>query len=472
MASVYKRKRDRQRKGSCWYFAFVDHVDGRDKRRIVKGCPDKVATEALARKLETEAAFRRRGLIDARDDAYSTHESQLLSEHLINWRDYLLAKGSSQRHANEGHARLVKLMTLAKTKRLSDLTPSTVQTALALLKAQQLSLRTIHHYTSLAKNFSRWAWHDGRTREDNLAHLRLPDNPESDRRRERRALTTEELLRLIQAAERGQEVRRLQGIDRAMLYRIAAGTGFRSEELQSLTRESFDLDREYPTVTLEAIDSKRRRRDVQPIQPALAALLRPWLAGKPLGIPLFPVTRWAILAAMQADLRAAGVAYETEEGFADFHALRHTFITALAKSNAPVKIVQSLARHSTPTLTLNCYSHVGLFDQSSALDALPDLTRPAPRSEPALKTGTDDSCVRKSGSALTAQGQRAGDGTVQVDSVDGGLSEVQPATLVMCQTPKNKPNQGSGRDCSGSVRIKASSGSVSVAGALPGLQNR
>jgi integrase len=51
----------------------------------------------------------------------------------------------------------------------------------------------------------------------------------------------------------------------------------------------------------------------------------------------------------------AGIEYENKEGFADFHALRHTFIPTLAKSNAPVKIVQSLARHSTPVLTLGVY---------------------------------------------------------------------------------------------------------------------
>src|SRR5262249_33630475 len=59
------------------------------------------------------------------------------------------------------------------------------------------------------------------------------------------------------------------------------------------------------------------------------------------------------------------------------------------KSNAPVKIVQSLARHSTPTLTLGCYAHVGLFDQSAALDALPDLTRPTQTPQNLAKTGTE-----------------------------------------------------------------------------------
>src|SRR5262249_44344036 len=106
------------------------------------------------------------------------------------------------------------------------------------------------------------------------------------------------------------------------------GTGFRSEEMQSLTRESFDLDGPCPTITIEAKDSKRRRRDVQPIQPALAALLKPWLVARPKGQPLFPVDRWAILAALQGDLKDAGIPYENEEGFADFHALRDFSTTA------------------------------------------------------------------------------------------------------------------------------------------------
>ena len=82
---------------------------------------------------------------------------------------------------------------------------------------------------------------------------------------------------------------------------------------------------------------------------------------------------------VQADLKTAGIDYRDGSGrVVDFHALRHSFITALAMSKAPVKVIQSLARHSTPTLTLGVYAHVGLFDQTAALDALPD--HPARRS--------------------------------------------------------------------------------------------
>ena len=50
----------------------------------------------------------------------------------------------------------------------------------------------------------------------------------------------------------------------------------------------------------------------------------------------------------------------TPEFYADpypyFHALRHTFITNLARSGVHPKTAQSLARHSTITLTMDRYS--------------------------------------------------------------------------------------------------------------------
>ena len=146
------------------------------------------------------------------------------------------------------------------------------------------SLRSVHHYTRVIKGFSRWLWRDGRAREDALAHP-TSQNPDADRRHERRALTPEEQGRLIRAAEAGPVVLKLTGTDRAALYRLALGTGFRANELRSLAPEAFDLDGETPTVTVAAAYSKRRRDDVQPIRRDLAEALRPWLASKAPGSP-------------------------------------------------------------------------------------------------------------------------------------------------------------------------------------------
>src|SRR3954453_10938795 len=114
MATVYKKKRDRQRKGSSWYFGYVDE---NGIRRIEKGCPDKAATEAIARKLESEAGLRRRGVIDARTDAYATHEARPLADHLAEWHAYLIGKGSTENHANLSRNRVARLVELARARK-------------------------------------------------------------------------------------------------------------------------------------------------------------------------------------------------------------------------------------------------------------------------------------------------------------------------------------------------------------------
>ena len=274
---------------------------------------------------------------------------------------------------------MARLIELARARKISDLTPSRVQAALKGVRDEGASLRSVHHYTRVIKGFSRWLWRDGRVREDALAHL-TSLNPDADRRHERRALTPEEQGRLIRAAEAGPVVLKLTGTDRAALYRLALGTGFRANELRSLTPEAFHLDGETPTVTVAAAYSKRRRDDVQPIRPDLAEALRPWLASKAPGRPVFGNLTKHTNLIIQADLKAAGIAYrDGSDRVADFHALRHSFITALAMSKAPVKVIQSLARHSTPTLTLGVYAHVGLFDQTSRPGRLARPDQPDPR---------------------------------------------------------------------------------------------
>jgi hypothetical protein len=57
------------------------------------------------------------------------------------------------------------------------------------------------------------------------------------------------------------------------------------------------------------------------------------------------------------DLAAAGIPFETDAGVADFHALRHAYITSLVASGAHVKTVQVLARHLTPDLAIRLYAH-------------------------------------------------------------------------------------------------------------------
>ena len=185
----------------------------------------------------------------------------------------------------------------------------------------------------------------------------------------------------MEATETGPIVLEMTGPDRAMLYALAIGSGLRSKELRTLTPERFDLDSDPPTVTVRAGYAKNRREAVQPLSHALADRLRPWVAPRAPGRPVFEGMTKRTAEMLAIDLKAAGIAPETDSGIVDFHALRGTYITHLVNSGASVKTCQTLARHSTPSLTIGIYAKTSLHDITGAVDALPDLTPSEPASE-------------------------------------------------------------------------------------------
>ncbi len=104
---------------------------------------------------------------------------------------------------------------------------------------------------------------------------------------------------------------------------------------------------------------------------------------------------WIDKAATAAELigrfKSDTLKYTDDDGrVADFHALRHGFISNLARAGVHPKEAQALARHSTITLTMDRYTHFGITDLTAALERLPGLPT-AGDSEPQVlrATGTD-----------------------------------------------------------------------------------
>ena len=320
-----------RKRGKQWYYRYFD-ADG--VRREVKGCTDKRVTEGLAREAESHAARVCAGLIDVKEEALAFHEARCVDSHAADWKTYLEAKGVTQAHADVSYSRVHRILDKARSTRLSDLTPSRIQSALKAIQDDGVSLGTAGHYVRAVKGFSRWLWRDGRVREDSLTHLKAP-NSAPDRRRVRRALSATEQAALIAAAERGGVAFGLSGVDRAMLYRVALGTGFRRRELRSLTPLSFALDEEQPTITVAAAYSKHRRDDVQPIRSDLAGSLRTWLAQRTTQEGVFGTLTDHTTKMLRKDLQAAGIPYrDASNRVVDFHSLRVAYITALAQSKA------------------------------------------------------------------------------------------------------------------------------------------
>ncbi len=404
-------KRDEQ---GPWIASWIDHR-GKRRERSTK-TTDKAAAERILNKIIADEALRKEGVVDASTDRYAASMRRPLAEHLADWERDLLAKGRSGKHVTLVYKRATALLEMIKAQTMSDITASAIQAALGRLHEEGKSLQTCQHYLRAIKQFSRWLRADGRIREDVLAHL-SGYNTSTDRRRERRALTAEEIDWLIKVTESSPPHRSMTGPDRAMLYRVALGTGFRVSELRSLTPASFRLDDDPPSIALQASHSKRRRDDLQPIRIDLAELLRSWLAGKSDQSVVFQPMPEKTGLMIQADLRRSRARWirsvvdrkerrkrrssdflsvvDDSGQIVDFHALRVTYITLLVKGGASVKVAQELARHSTPILTMNVYSKLGVHDLAGALDYLPGQERPGTNFEVAavLKTGTDDEPV-------------------------------------------------------------------------------
>jgi hypothetical protein len=135
--------------------------------------------------------------------------------------------------------------------------------------------------------------------------------------------------------------------------------------------------------------------------------------------------------------------------------------TRRSRSSSP------LVRHSTPVLTSAVYTHLALFDQAPALDALPDLTRPAPGSLPPVRSATGtDSVTNKQTLApyLVHSGDVSGRDQSppgeEVGSIDHKSVDTNPLKD-RCSDPYSRV-----------LTRHDAEGSVAVAGALPDLQDQ
>jgi integrase len=385
MASVFKAK------GNAEYT--IVYTDEHGKRRKKRGYTDKRESDRLAKELEDRARKIKDGLIDPKAESYRTHEGTPLLDHVAAFERSILAKGATDKHVRMTGQRTRRTLALAKARRISDLSLSKAQDAVQALRDAGLGQSSINSHITAVKTFSRWLWRDGRAREHHLAHL-ATSSADADLRHVRRLLSPEEAARVVQAAASGPDAGGLTGPDRAVLYHLALGTGFRRKELATLTPERFNLDSDNPTVTGRSCHTKNGKEAVQPLAQSLADRLRPWLAGKAPGRSVFEGMTLRTAEMLRVDLKAAGIPYETDSGFADFHSLRGDFISYLVSSGASVKTCQTLARHSTPTLTIGIYAKASLHDINGAVENLPDLTPPAPRPESLRMTGTDGTVTR------------------------------------------------------------------------------
>jgi integrase len=430
-------------------------------RRVVEGCGFVFIADLSASRVQQYLADLRRqrpGLaeLDPGQDWYTRNE---LATALGVRPGTIKAHVQRHRLAAEGNG---------KARRYPRSTAEALHARLDRGTGQQ----TANYYLREIKAFVRWLQADRRMEDNPLAHLKGGD-ANQDRRRNRRPLDAEELQSIISSAwQSPQSFRGLTGNDRAMLYCVACATGFRAEELSCLRTAAFDLDGDPPTVTLRADQAKNGKTAVQPLPPDLADSLRGYLAGRPVDERVWPGT-WFLKAAdmLRIDLDAAGIPYIAEgpDGprYADFHALRHSFIAMLDKSGATLKEAMQLARHSDPKLTMAIYGRAQLHDLGEAVKRLPALTGATEDTPEAVAaTGTDGKLGNAGSASATDTEYCANLPFVRrfVQTNDSGCEDMREHETAIGKEGKNSvgPNrlmlQEVGAECEGMLGPDGSSG--------------
>lgn len=384
MAELYKptfqdHKTGKTKQSRLWYA----RVKG---KRVPLGTPDKRIARRKAEEYERQ--------LELGNDPTQQDKARRrpIVEHVDGFEESLRAKGVSERHLETLMPRISKTIEGCGLHTLANVDVEKIEAYLA--RQQRLGLmsaQTRRHYAVALRQFGRWLVAAGRAARNPFVGLHTNLNVQADRRHVRRALTHEESGKLLTNV-RVSKIRRgrMRGPDRYFVYALALGTGLRRNELGSLTPEAFDLDAMPPTVTVCGAYTKNRKQARLPLRRDLAEELRPWLAGKTAGQPLFPIKDKQINLMIRADLAEAGIPFEVAGRVVDFHALRVTFVTHLALAGVPLATAQKLARHSDPRLTANTYTFLGLADLSQAVESLPPLPPSAPDASSDGKDGQQE----------------------------------------------------------------------------------
>ncbi len=264
-----------------------------------------------------------------------------------------------------------------------------VKTKEGLKDLGEISAQTHNFYLKSVKQFCKWMVMDGRASESPVEHLQTI-NVRVDRRHDRRALNADEVRRLLEATGVAPKRFGMTGYERALLYRLAAESGLRADELRSLKVSSFDFNNSI--VRVKSGSTKNKKEAIMPLRPDTAMELSDFFKGKMPSVKAFGGTRKQLTKKtsdmIKADLEDAGIPYVDEfERYADFHSLRHTTGSLLAASGAHPKVAQSIMRHSDINLTMSLYTHTLRGQESEAIGNLPDLSFPSIGKQKA--TGTD-----------------------------------------------------------------------------------
>jgi len=233
-------------------------------------------------------------------------------------------------------------------------------------KKQTFSPNTINGYRLAIGSFCRWLVK--RNLLDRVPYLPLKVDEKFDRRLIRRAITWEDCRKLGDSTKALGKVRGgMTAESRSILYRVAFVTLLRARALRELMPKDCELEGKNPSLSIRAETDKTGRARAVPLPPDVAIEIGSLLRHQPKNKPV-----WAMPAAMvqvlRDDLADAGIPFRTDDGVCDFHALRHSGATHLAKLNKPLDRIAKIGGWTNLQQFFTRYGHYSIESLGQAIE--------------------------------------------------------------------------------------------------------
>ena len=389
-----KKVRVKSRK---WY---IQYREAGKLKRVSTDVTDKAAAKRV---MADWLTARERGQVGL-SDPFRKHYDRPIMDHVREYHAYVASHSRSPMHCSEVLRILTTVVNATGYKSIKDITPGTMSKYLSGM-TQAAGTRNMHR--RIMVGFCNWLESVGSLPLNPIGgkKLRTFKAGAGETKRKRRALTVEELHRLLAVAKeqplkdahhsRGGRPRKdgtpvrasrpaqlspatiaaktLEGRERHLMYQLAVYTGLRRGELSRLLVRHLHLSGAKPKLNLPGTLTKNGKDAAVPLPPFVAAELAAWVSDTGRGADdavLHVPDKSNLTNIHQRLLTIACIAYKDERGrFADFHALRYTANVLLRRAGIPLKDRMVFLRHGSAALTDGTYEDEEHIDRAGILDA-------------------------------------------------------------------------------------------------------
>jgi len=388
------------------------------------------------------------------------------------------------------HVQVVRGVLDAWIGAVGDLASSEVDEALGIAYRADavrrgLAVRTANNHVQTLERALRWARRAGHIERNGLAEVEKLPERERDKKKKRRALTDEELVRFVETAREDDRKAMEAGrrkVPQTALWLVLLGTGGRRKETLGVRWRHFNFEPDglpeelEGAATVRFVDTKNGKERVVPVAPDVAAEVRALrevhreLLGRepragdhvflsPQGRPFVGESQGNTLRLFYRVLERAGIERKVDGRSIDLHACRMTSNARYQRANVETGTRQKFLGHSDPKLTENMYGDVGEAESFAALQQLVEreLRRLGATDDEieealrAISSGSDSSAVaRLMDWLMVTGGEHPGSSDDQISNLRvTGSSPVGRATLAPRRTAKRRPRPTSRRSSSG-----------------------